>query len=671
MKTEDAVNRVNKILKNFEGENPRDKIDKTKATDEIRGEILGNIEFMLYEGAYIGYDEANEDFYLLYPKSQNSRRHIVHMPVKFKGVAIDDNNNKFINAEINGIKKLWPLDDFKNELKNYAITGTHLEKIVQFLLLYLNSPENVKNATSVHQDVIYIHGDTIKVDEVFEINLEQTIHTIYKMYENATSPDNFLINLAYYTLSPLSYYIRKKQKMFPFLINAGAPQTGKTTFMRLFGNIGYAQDPLKSHFTRNDLKTFYTLMRSRSESILPITLEDVDLEWIKSQATMLKGSADSINGGSRGYFTRVLKYESKSQLTFDTNDAVDVETAQLERFLVCNFNFNDAKKVDISSFDALSDELTPGFMFSILNELFSGIKLSDLINEIYNVANRDELKINLIKYVIKKLNELMPEDMKFPEPNFLTFANENNAIDWLAEIYNIGKNIFDNLSNNVHLYEINSAEIDFNQGSLYITASGYSLLQKHINIPYKSIRNIFNNFKSSEFTAKMASHRFCGGNPVRSLVITLRDEKDNTHDSKGLNFNPDSLPEGPVKESMKEEQELKEFKKQNPRNSQEKQETHQEVQKPREIRQNPKMYYYKIINHFDSYNSSYFDGSDIILDSFRPIIKRNSTDIAYILVKVLIPENLSKLPNNWMKFLSDSQEIQQKQFEVLSRGDVQ
>ena len=92
---------------------------------------------------------------------------------------------------------------------------------------------------------------------------------------------------------------------------------------------------------------------------------------------------------------------------------------------------------------------------------------------------------------------------------------------------------------------------------------------------------------------------------------------------------------------------------------------------PPKIPKNPKMCYYKIMEHFNSYSDSYFDGSDIILDSYRPIYHNNSSNLSYILLKVLIPENLSQQPGNWMKFLADSQEISQKQFEVLSRGDTE
>ena len=92
---------------------------------------------------------------------------------------------------------------------------------------------------------------------------------------------------------------------------------------------------------------------------------------------------------------------------------------------------------------------------------------------------------------------------------------------------------------------------------------------------------------------------------------------------------------------------------------------------PPKILKNFKTCYYKIMDHFDAYPDSYFDGSDIIRDSYRPIYQKNSSNISFILVEVEIPENLSKQPMNWFRFLSDSQVISSKQFEALSGGDAQ
>ncbi len=514
----------NKILNHFNAQNSEVSGDN-KEPDKY-------ISYPLSESTDICYDEYSHEFFTFSPFSKNPvKNHIIRIPIKFMGLVIDDNEHKFINAIINGNTGYFSLEDFKNELKTYAITGTHLEQIMQFLLACVNDQNNLKNVKYIHPDGIYIdEGNVIRTDNSYKIELESTLETIYKIYEISTSPNNFLINFAYYLISPLSYYIRKQNKLFPYLINAGPHQTGKTSDMLLFGNLGYAQDFLKSHFTRNDLKTFYTLMKSRSESILPITLEDVDIDWIRSQATMLKGSAGTINGGSRGYFNRVIKYESKSQLTFDTNDTVDVETAQLDRFIVCNFNVDDINRINIAKFDELKGKLNPGFMFIIFDAVFGGKNLDEVIKELYNVRNRDSLKINIINYVVSKINLIMPNNMQFKIPDFSLIYNENNETDWYAEIYNTGKYICSqfNLEEKVHIYELNETQIDFDEKSLYITAGGYLLLQKHLNIPYKSITKLYNNSESKDFTVKFTSHRFAGddNHPLKCLIITPIESND-------------------------------------------------------------------------------------------------------------------------------------------------
>jgi hypothetical protein len=316
-------------------------------------------------------------------------------------------------------------------------------------------------------------------------------------------------------------------------------------------------------------------MKSRADSILPITLEDVDIDWIRFQATMLKGSAGTTNGGSRGFYHRVLKYESKSQLAFDTNDFVDVETAQLDRFIVCNFDATAALRINISEFDRLKEQLPEGFMFSLFKAVFAGKKLSEIIKSIYSVKDRDALKINIIQYVINSINKLMPQNLKFEFPDFSILHNANNETDWFAELYTTGKYLYNQFSSEDkkgRVYEITEAQLDFNSGALYLTAGGYLLLQKHLNIPYPSISKLYNSSESPDFSVHFTSHRFANeDHPLKCLTIMSKDENpsDQPKDNKGPdNFNTDSLPEGPVKQSVKEEQELQEFKNNNPGNVQ-------------------------------------------------------------------------------------------------------
>ena len=492
-----------------------------KTENQSASEVRGNIEFPLCDTEFVGYDENNGDFYLFFPERENTRRqHLVSIPIEFYGLAEDDQSTTFIDAKIDGSRNFYTFEEMRDAIKSHAVTGSHLEKIVEFLTMYLND-KNVQRLR-IHPDGIYIDGGIIKVETPFNtIDIHSTLSILYQLYVNSTSPDNFVINFAYFLIAPLSYYFRKESKLFPFLINSGQAHSGKTSLQLLFGNYGYGQELLKSHFTRNDLKTYYTLMKSRADSILPITLEDVELDWIRFQSTMLKGSAGTTNGGSRGYYNRVLKYESKSQLAFDTNDLVDVETAQLDRFIICNFDATAALRINIADYDRLTFQLSDGFMFSIFNSTFGGEKLSEIIKNIYSVKDRDALKINLLKYVIIELNKLMPVNLKFKLPDFTILHNENNATDWAAELFNLGQSIFEDFQMEYKrsIYELNSAQIHFDNNHLFITASGYSLLQRHLNLPFKSTSELNNNNTSKRFLTKITTHRFAGHSPIRCLEI--------------------------------------------------------------------------------------------------------------------------------------------------------
>ncbi len=529
---EEAKKRADETLKNFtEDEQVNGQLGEFK--------VLGNIEFPLCENEYVGYDERNKDFYLYHPDSKiNRRTHLVSIPMELKGLAIDDDGNQYFDATVDGIHHFFTFEEIRDAIKNHAVTGSHLEKIIEFLTLYQLDKPNITKSLKIHPNVIFIdEDDTIHTDIPHEINLSATLTTLYKLWQISTSRDNFTINFAYFLIAPLSFYFRKQQKLFPYLINSGFPQSGKTSYQLLFANQGYMQDFLKSHFTRNDLKTYYTLMRSRADSILPITLEDVELNWIKAQAQMLKGSAGTINGGSRGYFNRVQKFLSKSQLAFDTNDTVDVEVAQLDRFIVCNFSAESVFRVNIARFDSLKDELVPGFMFSIFDAVFAGEKLEEITKQIYDVKNRNSLKINLIKWVVNQINSIMPESMKFRMPDFKVLSNDANSTDWLSEIYATGKYICEQLSSGEdknHPYELNKAQIEFFEdlknktSALFLTAGGYLLLQKHLNLPHKNINELLNNSTSLAFSIKSTSHRFDGEktHPMKCVIITPKISED-------------------------------------------------------------------------------------------------------------------------------------------------
>ena len=509
-----------KILNHFNAQN-------TEANDSK--EANKYISYPLSESIDICYDESQKEFFTISPFSKNPRKeHILKIPIKFKGIIIDDNNNKFINATINGNSNYYSLDDFKSEIKKFAVTGAHLEKIMQFLLSYINDENNIKNAKIVHPDNIYIENKIIKVSDTYNIDKIKTIKTIFKLYKISTSPDNLITNLVYFISATLSYFFRSDGKLFPYLINAGVPGSGKTTIPVLFAVKGYNQLDSEAHLIMNDVKTNYTLMKSLSRSILPTIQEETTNSWIQFQSELLKAMADSIHAGSRGYLNTVKHSEARSQLSMDSNDFIDAKLAEADRFIVCSYPKETREKQNIKQFNEISSELPDGFMFSLFDAVFGGKNIDDVIKRIYSVKNRNEIKKSLIKYVLDKLNSITP-DVHFDMPDFDTFKTEKNLLDWPAELYNNLDYIYRQISNGekIGTYNLNKSQLARNDKKIYITRTGFSILQKALNLPFKSIDEFDNNTMSANFKTSITTFRFSDSiYPQHCLLISPIESND-------------------------------------------------------------------------------------------------------------------------------------------------
>ncbi len=159
----------------------------------------------------------------------------------------------------------------------------------------------------------------------------------------------------------------------------------------------------------------------------------------------------------------------------------------------------------------------------------------------------------------------------------------------------------------------------------------------------RQITNILKTREDLNFEKKSRGH----DNITYYTGFSVKDHNDN---KVSPDFNIDSLPEGPVKESIKEENELLEF------------------EKNQECINGP-IHYFQVLRNFEKYDMDYFQGSDIILDSSRVINYKNSAETKYVLLKLIIPDDLIKPPKTWNNdLLSDLKEISENEFNVLSRG---
>ena len=612
----------------------------------------GNVEVNITEYQITGYDEHNGDFYTLDISDKGNRRtHIISIPIKWLGLAIDDNGDIFYHATIDGKTDYYSFDGVKDALNKHKITGSHLEKIIEFLTLYAIDKSRLQNAEHIHPDIIYLDKEgIIRLENPYKFPVSDILKKLYEFYLISSSPDNFLINLAYMGMAPLSYHIRKNNLMFPNLINSGFAGAGKTSNLILLANKGYGHPEL--HFIRNDLKTFYTLMQAISKTTSPVTLEDVDMEWFRNLASMLKGSADTANAGSRGNMNKVDKYEAKSQICIDTNDSIDKEIAQMDRYIVCNYSAEARAKINIGQFEKLRSEIPTGFMYSVFEAVFSGLKLQDVINEVYNVGNRDDIKRSILTYVIKKLNALMPPNEQFIIPDLSLIGTDANSTDWAAEIYNIGffsYGVITSDSKNAP-YGLHLEALRVKDNTVFLTPSGYNSIQKAVNLPYRTMKEFINNSDSKDYIVKLTTTRMLEHSyPVSCLAITptdaLRDaQKDDRHEQPKATPKADPVKE-PEPTPMPMEREYSNME--------------------------TEPLYYRLTKDFNKFDGAFFYSGHIIVDSVRKIMVPGTSDVAYALYKLRIPKHAkdSDYPRGWLSFTTSATPLDEKAYNALSRGD--
>jgi hypothetical protein len=615
----------------------------------------GNVEFDITETKKIGYDERNRDFYTLDNTDNGIRRnHIISIPIKWMGMAIDDNGEYFYHATIDGKTDYYTFDGVKDALNRHGITGSHKERVLEFLTYYAMDKNKINNAEHIHPDIIYLDKEgIIRLDNPYKFPVSDILKQLYGFYLISSSPDNFLINTAYMAIAPLSYHIRKNNLMFPYLINSGFAGAGKTTNLMLLANTGYAHPEL--HFTRNDLKTFYTLMQAVSKTTSPMTLEDVDMDWFRNLSPMLKGSADTVNAGSRGNINKVDKYESKSQICIDTNDSIDREIAQMDRYIVCNYTAEARAKINIGQFEKLRSETPMGFMYSVFEAIFSGVKLKDVIKDIYTVSNRQEVKINILKYVIDKINALMPPDSKFDMPDLSITGNEANATDWAAELYNIVYFAYEKMQSDEKSapYGLQRGIVKVEGKDVYLTPTAYNMIRRATEMPYKTMKEFYNNTDTKDYIVKITSVRFeTATHPVLCIKITptealLEQESKDKQKPTG---------QAPPIETPKQEPES---------------EHASMIMDYRYNNKDSETLYYRLNKDFNKFDGAFFYGGHIIVDSVRKIMAPGTSEIAYILYKLIIPKHAtdSDYPKGWIKFTTSSMPLDEKAYNALSKGD--
>ncbi len=146
---------------------------------------------------------------------------------------------------------------------------------------------------------------------------------------------------------------------------------------------------------------------------------------------------------------------------------------------------------------------------------------------------------------------------------------------------------------------------------------------------------------------------------------------DNTGTQNPGNSDIDSLPDGPVKQSLIEERE--DQKNKATRKPVNESEHAPMIMDYRYRDRETEPLYYRLNKDFNQFDGAFFYSGHIIVDSVRKIMVPGTSDVAYALYKLRIPKHAkdSDYPKGWLRFTTSAEPLDEKAYNVLSKGDQQ
>ena len=723
--TDSKKAKKDKILKDYKEKN-KNQVDIEDAGKIISGQVpdyriiisdRDHVEAQIYNGEQgsIVYD----------PGSDRSKPETIARFIGSIGPVVKMSDSFKINFSVNNHTNILEPTEGANFIANLlGLSPGEKKKLITTLNFMVQNFKDSGNYEEVSLSHVEISNSIINI-KYSEQNNAEILKNLRSFYDKAPNQEAYQVSLGFLITSPIHYNLKKQSRaviQVPSVIFTGPTQTTKTSMISFLIGTGFDMPDRSDYLYEYErIRTQASFNNHLTESNIPLILDDTNPEWLYSKEEQFKGYGQSAVFASRGNRSGVgvVEFYGYRSLFITMNDhyRVDHSLATSNRFIIVKYGLENKIRKNQIEWNKFKQALPQGFILSLMKELFEGVKIDDLLKSIEEFNN----SADWINYGLGLLNTLcrkyyVPEFPSFHQANNFdvdsyayevaeSFISENEKIQTSIQGRTVGSEYIQMQTYRSPIENQFSVEDKDERIFIYFTSGAYKLInqQRSLKLPYSTAADFINNIKSSEEGVRVDNNgqsimKRINKNLKHCYIISIpniseyqEEQGNNTDLTKLLKLKKETeelgLPTDLIEQKIKEIEdisknqsdpsknnkgsEIKEFETKNTGNSQENQESSQETQKPREIPKNPKMYYYQIMDHFESYPSSYFDGSDITLDSYRPINKRNSSNIVYILVRVLIPEDLEKQPDNWLRFLSDSQEIQQKQFEVLSKGDVQ
>lgn len=336
-----------------------------------------------------------------------------------------DGHELGIKIRINQEEKLLNLRDSVTFFKRFfSLSQAKTQSLTEILTAYLYQEES--NAVSLYQNHIHLTDDIIECSYPEKHDTKNILKILTEFLPDSTHPDALLSSLTRNLVAPLHYEIKKRVNVVvkvPYGLNQGERGTGKTPLSELIMGRGYDQDKNSWYFQYENVKTTFALMTHLKKSNLPCLYSDLNGDWLFKNKESLKSYSQKGNFASRGTKDqRLNEYVGIRTFDIDTNSILrpDDDTALNGRFASYTFSKHHKNKVDRDKFLKFSKSLHRGFMFDLFREIFEGIDVETVVEEVERFERASQWE----EYGLSKLNELCKK-YDLPEFSFQRIQSED------------------------------------------------------------------------------------------------------------------------------------------------------------------------------------------------------------------------------------------------------
>ncbi len=535
-------------------------------------------------------------------------------------------NSWGLELNLNHSKIILKTDDAVRYIKNrFYLTPSQTQRILEILTYFVQENENSGNFINYYNSPITIENGIIHVNYNMLDN-SIILKSLLEFCPKSSHPEYFEEVLSYTSLAPFHNALKQIGTSIiqaPLLLAQGPSRAGKTSIPTLFIGKGFDLPKDKFLYGLQRIKTPTDLNVHANETNIPMILDDIKTSWLEKNKDSLKSYVQTGIFADRGKQNGIELNELRGQrsMIFTLNDKyrIDTDQAASNRIFIETFTKLNVERENKEEFTKFKQSLPTGFMFSLIKEIFENKNIQELYNEIENLED----PLDWLNLGLKKINELCDKYKlsKFP---LLQKRKEEEMDTNALEVAQAFIGEWDRASSMEWKSKIAGdfkVETKNRRIFIYFTAGAFKTLNSSLGLklPYDSAIDFINNVKSDakliqvENEGKM-THVRIDGYPKHMYCISMSDSDDNFD--------------------------------------------------------NTRTHYYQVTKNFNRYDASFFIGSDILFDSSRIITKKGSSETAYILLKLLIPDPLNKTPSNWNKFLSNSRELKSEtEYNALSRGD--